>query len=81
MIYIDAECRCHTDNPDGTFREVSHPFFDDKCKTFIEGYRYDPDRDLIVPWKPFSVLDAAQTQYALDMAEAEAAYQEGVNSV
>ena len=26
MIYIDSEYRCHTTNPDGTFREVETDF-------------------------------------------------------
>lgn len=47
-IYIDSECRCHTTNPDGIFREVilsenAKAFFADKCTTFIEGYRLKPD--------------------------------------
>lgn len=46
--YIDSEYRCHTTNPDGTFREVvlsenAKTFFDGKCTTFIEGYRLKPD--------------------------------------
>lgn len=47
-IYIDTEYKCHTTNPDGTFREVvlsesARNFFADKCTTFIEGYRLKPD--------------------------------------
>lgn len=47
-IYIDSEYRCHTTNPDGTFREVilsdnARAFFADKCTTFIEGYRLKPE--------------------------------------
>ena len=93
-IYIDSECHCHISNPDNAFREFDVPFFDGKCTTFIEGYRYCPQdesyiRDdgkvvkgeCIVPWKPYSALDAAQREYERMMAEAEAAYREGVNSV
>lgn len=100
MIYIDSEFKCHTTNPDGTFREVilsdnARAFFADKCATFIEGYRLKPDGEtwiredgkdfsggeMITPWKPYSELAAAQAQYEADLAEAAAAYQEGVDSV
>lgn len=81
-IYIDSEYRCHTNNPGGTLREVECKFFDNKCQTVIEGYCYDDSKGYaqIYPWKPASQLFAAQAQYELDMAEAAAAYQEGVNS-
>lgn len=93
-IYIDSEYRCHTTNPDGLFLEIEEPFFDGKCKAFIEGYRVKPEgktwvRDdgmvfsgskMISPWKPINELEAAQAQYEADLAEAAAAYQEGVNS-
>ena len=93
MIGIDSEYHCHTTNPDGTFREVETDFFDGKCDTFIEGYRYVPSGEswtrsdgvvfageMIAPWKPYAELAAAQAQYEADLAEAAAAYQEGVNS-
>lgn len=74
MIYIDAEYRCHTTNPDGVFREVNEPFFDDKCTEFIEGFCYD-DRDGVVKlyaWKPYDELDAAQRNYERqNLADAE----------
>lgn len=52
-IYIDAEFKCHTTNPDGTFREIvlsenARAFFAGKCKTFIEGYRYCPEDESYV---------------------------------
>ena len=71
-VYIDNECKCHTSNSDGSFREFEVDFFDGKCQTFIEGYRYCPKgesyvRDdgevfygkCIVPWKSYAELDAA----------------------
>ena len=81
--YIDSEFKCHTSNEDGTFREVDHEFFDNKCQTFIEGYCYDDSKGYvqIYPWKPYNELAAAQSQYELMMAEAAAAYREGVDSV
>ena len=93
-IYIDAECKCHTTNPDNTFREFDVPMFDGKCQTFIEGHRHCPKGEsyiredgkifygeCIVAWKLYDELAAAQAQYERDMAELQAAYQEGVNSV
>lgn len=93
-IYIDFEYRCHTTNPDGTFREIETDFFDGKCTTFIEGYRFVPageswtrfdgvtfTGEMIAPWTDYILLEVAQLQYELDLAAAAAAYQEGVNSV
>lgn len=47
-IYIDSDFKCHTTNPDGTFREIVlservSKFFAGKCTAFIEGYRMKPD--------------------------------------
>lgn len=74
--YIDHDFRCHMDNPDGNYREVEHPFFDGKCKEYIEGHRYVPTGEswtrsdgmvfrgeMIAPWKPYSELDSAQREY------------------
>ena len=76
MIYIDSEFRCHTSNPDGSYCEVEHSFFDGKCGTFIQGYRYIPSGEswtcsdgtvfqgeIIAPWKNYSELDSAQREY------------------
>jgi hypothetical protein len=92
-VYIDSYFHCHTTNPDSAFREVETDFFDGKCDTFIEGYRFVPagetwvrsdgkvfNGEMITPWKDYNELAAAQSQYELMMAETEAAYQEGVNS-
>lgn len=93
-IYIDSEYRCHATNPEGTFREIETDFFDGKCATFIEGYRFVPPGEswarsdgmvfhgeMIAPLKSYSELSAAQAQYETDQAELLEAYQEGVNSV
>ena len=93
IIYIDDECRCHTTNPDGVYRAFEVPFFDGKCKTFIEGHRYCPqgesytredgevfDGECRTPWELYNELAAAQAQYERDNEELQAAYQEGVNS-
>lgn len=82
IVYVDDSHKCHATN-DGTMKEVHHVFFDGKCATFIEGYCYDDSKGYaqIYPWKPYAELEAAQAQYERMMAEAEAAYREGVNSV
>lgn len=92
-IFINHDYKCHTKN-DGSMSSVETDFFDGKCAAFIEGYRLIPSGksmttedgktihgETIAPWKDHRQLAAAQAQYELDMAEAEAAYQEGVNSV
>lgn len=76
IIYIDSEFKCHTTNPNGTFREVEEEFFDGKCDAFIEGYRFVPSGEswtredgvvfrgeMIAPWKDYSELDNAQREY------------------
>lgn len=76
MIYIDSEFKCHTTNPDGTYRAVETNFFDGKCDSFIEGYRFIPadeswersdgtvfDGEMVSPWKDYNELDAAQRDY------------------
>lgn len=93
-IFIDDDYKCHIVNTDGTFREVETDLFDGKCDAFIEGYRFVPSGEtwtrsdgvtfsgkMAAPWKPYNELSAAQAQYELMMAEAAAAYREGVDSV
>lgn len=86
-IYVDSDFHCHTTNPDGVCREVETDFFDDKCNTLpcaalVEGYCCKIEEKIIAfyPWKNFDELAAAQAQYEADLAEAAAAYQEGVDS-
>ena len=75
-IFIDTEFKCHTTNPDGTFREVETDSFDGKCQTFIEGYRFIPSGEswtrsdgvvfqgeMVSPWKDYNELDIAQRKY------------------
>lgn len=74
-IYLDADYKCHTSN-DGTMREIEISFFDGKCKTFIEGYRYVPagetwtrsdgtefPGEMISPWREYALLSEFQAQY------------------
>ena len=75
-IYIDSDYKCHTTNPDASFREVETNFFDGKCDAYIEGYRFVPagkswtredgvvfPGEMIAPWKDWRMLDAAQRAY------------------
>lgn len=104
-IYLDADFRCHVAPGDG-LTAVETAAFDGKCDTYIEGYRFIPSGktwvredgmefsgEMIAPWKPWQVLDAAQREYereryaavAAQNAEYEAALSEietalGVNS-
>lgn len=74
-IYIGPDFKCHVTNDD-TMTVVETNFFDGKCDTFIEGYRFIPagqtwirhdgvafNGEMVVPWKDYSELDAAQREY------------------
>lgn len=94
-IYIDSDFKCHVSD-DGTMRAFDVPFFDGKCQTFIEGYRYVPSGErwvkpngtffrgeMISPWKDYNELWKAQAEY--EIAQYKAALTEietalGVNS-
>ena len=93
IIYIDSDFKCHTSN-DGTMIAVETDFFDGKCDSFIEGYRFIPSGqtwiredgvtftgEMVTPWKPYDLLTAAQAQHEKDQADLQAAFEEGVNSV
>lgn len=95
MVYSDKKTfQCYaTQNAEGTRIPCDEPLFDGKCQAFIEGYCCVPNGYTLTlpdgtvnhgrqvfPWKDIVELDAAQAQYELDMAEAAAAYQEGVDS-
>lgn len=97
-VYIDPDYKCHVSPGEG-LREFDVPFFDGKCNSFIEGYRYVPagetwaredgnefKGEMIAPWKDYDKLEKAQLEYELEqykaaLAEAEAAYESGVNSI
>lgn len=93
IVYIDSDFKCHTTD-DGTMTAVETDFFDGKCSTFIEGYRFVPfgqswaredgmvfRGEMIAPWKEYRKLKIAQEQYEIVKAELDAAYAEGVNSL
>lgn len=74
-VFIDNEFKCHTTQTEG-LKAVDTSFFDGKCDTFIEGYRFIPageswtDKHGIIytgekvfPWKSFRELDITQRTY------------------
>lgn len=74
-VYLDSEYKCHLVN-DGTMLEFEAPFFDGKCQTLVEGYRYVPaghswtrndgvvfHGEMVAPWKNFNELAQAQALY------------------
>lgn len=80
-IYIDLDFKCHVLPGEG-LREFDVPFFDNKCQTYVEGYRYVPEGErwvtpngeffqgeMISPWKNYSILAAAQAAYEEGQAE------------
>lgn len=71
-VYIDYDYKCHLTN-DGTMQEVESEFFDNRCKEFIEGYRFVPEGqtwtradgakfigEMITPWRRYDILETAQ---------------------
>ena len=75
VVYIDSDFKCHIEN-DGTMTAIETPFFDGKCDTYIEGYRFVPsgeswtrsdgvvfEGEMISPWKDYAELDTAQREY------------------
>lgn len=86
IIYIDNDFKCHVDN-DGTLTSMETNFFDDKCQTFIEGYRFIPQGaswtredgvvftgEMVSPWKTHRELEEAQRAYEQEqLAEAQSA--------
>lgn len=85
-IYIDSDFKCRPVS-DGTMTAVETDFFDGKCDTFIEGYRFIPAGEtwvrsdgvefrgeMIAPWKDYRELDEAQRAYERELlADAETA--------
>ena len=81
IIYIDIDYKCYTESAEDR-TAVESAFFDGKCKTFIEGYRYVPQGqtwtredgvvfagEMVAPWKDYTGLAAAQAGYGEAAAE------------
>ena len=76
-IYIDTDYKCYTSPAEGR-RPFEVPFFDGKCQSFTEGYRYVPAGErwvnpkgrifrgeMISPWSDYNKLYIAQLEYEL----------------
>lgn len=88
-IYVDADFKCHLTDGSG-MTAVETDFFDRKCDTLIEGYRFIPEGqtwrredgvefagEMIAPWRPWDELDAVQREYErAQIVEYEAALSE-----
>ena len=74
-IYLDSDFKCHVVN-DGTMTAVETDYFDGKCDSYIEGYRFVPDGsvwtcpdgvvfpgEMVAPCKDWRELDDAQRAY------------------
>lgn len=74
-IYLDENYRCRVSAAEG-LRPFALPFFDGKCRRFVEGYRYVPAGEcwlrpdgtafwgeMLAPAEDYAVLAAAQQQY------------------
>lgn len=82
IIYIDDNYKCHTEN-DGAMRAFDIPYFDGKCKTYIEGFVYVPQGEtatingvkcigeMRAPCRDLALLDEFQAQYEAQQAETE----------
>lgn len=75
IVYIDNDYKCHLFN-DGSMTAVEVDFFDGKCESFVEGYRFIPDGEewiredgeifkgeMLFPWQDHSELDDKQLLY------------------
>lgn len=75
-IFIDANFKCHTTNPDGRFRAIETDSFDGYCDAYVEGFRFVPSGEswtredgavfrgeMVSAWKPYDELDATQREY------------------
>lgn len=82
-IYLDKDFRCSVAETETAMQSIETDFFDGKCDTYIEGFRFVPEgqkwtRDdgvvfsgeMVSPWKPFDELERAQIAYEKEQYEA-----------
>lgn len=82
-VYVDKDFKCYSEPAKG-LTAMDTDFFNDKCDTFIEGYRFIPagetwaredgtvfTGEMIAPWKDYRMLEAAQQEYEKVQAEIE----------
>lgn len=83
-IYLDSDFKCHIEN-DGNMIVVETDVFENKCDTYIEGYRFVPKGyewtrkdgrvftgEMIAPWKSWDELDDAQREYERQIIQEQA---------
>lgn len=84
-IYLDEEFKCHiVDN--SNMIAIETEVFENKCDTYIEGYRFVPDGyewtrkdgrvftgEMIAPWKNHAELDLVQREYEQRLIKEQAA--------
>ena len=81
QIYIDSDYKCYTEPAEG-LTAVESSFFDGKCKSYINGYRFVPaghtwtrsdgaafDGEMVASWKDHAILEAAQQAYEESLDE------------
>ena len=75
IVYIDSDFRCHVSDTGG-LTAVETAYFDEKCETMIDGYRFIPygetwiredgavfRGEMIAPLRNYNELTAAQGEY------------------
>lgn len=96
IVYIDTDFKCYA-NPAENLTEVESDFFNGKCASLIECYRFIPEGstwtredgavfsgEMISPYKDIRVAQFEQQAYENFMAninEYISAYNEGVESI
>lgn len=86
-IYIDSDYKCHVSPGEG-MTAIETDAFNDKCRQYIEGYRFVPagqswtredgqvfHGEMIAPWRDYTILSELQevAQEEQDKATAEMA--------
>ena len=80
-IYIDSDYKCYTSPADG-LTAIETDAFNDKCKQYIEGYRFVPaghnwtredgevfTGEMVSPWRPYEILEEFQAIYEEELAK------------
>lgn len=80
-IYIDSDYKCYISPADG-LTAVDTNVFDNKCRQFIEGYRFVPTGEswtredgqvfhgeMVAPWQPYEILVEFQAIYEEEKAK------------
>lgn len=76
VIYLNKDFECSVTEKADTVQSVETDFFDGKCNTYIEGYRFVPQRqewtrndgvtfkgEMVAPFKDSQMLEMVQSLY------------------